>query len=427
MPLYSEEVQDIMGRIPRRILRLGLTVIFGIMLLLLCGSYFFKYPEVVSCPVKLTTLNPPQELYSRTTGMIERLEVKEHDFVRPGQLVALLRNTANYGDVRQLKKLLDRLGKFVVWDSLVMQEQLSPELQVGEMQSGYIQLYKAWIGFRHYCEQNYLPIKIELQRRQVDKQREDYRELVKQQELHRQNFELALKQFRRDSLFYHRYKDAVSTVEYEKQTQGYLQEKTAYMDFCTTVRNAGHEILKQENALIDLQIQYEQELDKYRQAFDEAYRLLVESYNQWKEKYVLESHTEGFVTLAGYWSEKQTVNSGEKIATIVPKDTIQIMGRAVIDMAGIGKVEKGQKVNIKLNSFPYMEYGMLRGTVNNISLVANNEKGYIAEILLTEGMQSSYKEQLKFIQDIESTAEIITKEERLLSKLINPLKSKMKK
>ena len=175
MPLYSEEVQDIMGRIPRRILRLGLTVIFGIMLLLLCGSYFFKYPEVVSCPVKLTTLNPPQELYSRTTGMIERLEVKEHDFVRPGQLVALLRNTANYGDVRQLKKLLDRLGKFVVWDSLVMQEQLSPELQVGEMQSGYIQLYKAWIGFRHYCEQNYLPIKIELQRRQVDKQREDYR------------------------------------------------------------------------------------------------------------------------------------------------------------------------------------------------------------------------------------------------------------
>ena len=359
--------------------------------------------------------------------MIERLEVKEHDFVRPGQLVALLRNTANYGDVRQLKKLLDRLGKFVVWDSLVMQEQLSPELQVGEMQSGYIQLYKAWIGFRHYCEQNYLPIKIELQRRQVDKQREDYRELVKQQELHRQNFELALKQFRRDSLFYHRYKDAVSTVEYEKQTQGYLQEKTAYMDFCTTVRNAGHEILKQENALIDLQIQYEQELDKYRQAFDEAYRLLVESYNQWKEKYVLESHTEGFVTLAGYWSEKQTVNSGEKIATIVPKDTIQIMGRAVIDMAGIGKVEKGQKVNIKLNSFPYMEYGMLRGTVNNISLVANNEKGYIAEILLTEGMQSSYKEQLKFIQDIEGTAEIITKEERLLSKLINPLKSKMKK
>lgn len=70
--------------------------------------------------------------------------------------------------------------------------------------------------------------------------------------------------------------------------------------------------------------------------------------------------------------------------------------------------------------------GYFGGVVNNISLVANNEKGYIAEIVLTEGMQSSYKEQLKFIQDIEGTAEIITKEERLLNKLINPLKSKLK-
>lgn len=426
MPLYSEEVQDIMGRIPGRILRSGLTVILGIILLLLCGSYFFKYPEIVSCPVRLTTLNPPQELYSRMTGMIERLEVKEHDFVRPGQLIAILRNTADYSDVLQLEKLLDRLGNFVVWDSLLRHEHLSPELQLGEMQKEYIQLYKTWWGFRHYCEQNYLPIKIELQRRQVRKQQEDYRELVKQQGLHRQYFELATKQFRRDSLFYQCYKDAVSTVEYEKQTQGYLQKKTTYMDFCTTVRNAGHEILKQKNILMDLQIQYGQELDKYCQAFDESYRLLVESYNQWKEKYVLESHMEGTVTLAGYWSEKQTVNSGDKIATIVPKDTIQIMGRAVIDMVGIGKVEKGQKVNIKLNSFPYMEYGVLRGTVNNISLVANNEKEYIAEIRLTEGMQSSYKEQLKFIQDIEGIAEIITKKERLLNKLINPFKSKIK-
>lgn len=426
MPLYSEEVQDIMGRIPGRVLRSGLTVILGIMLLLLCGCYFFKYPEVVSCPVKLTTLHPPQELYARMTGMIERLEVKEYDFVRPGQLIAVLKNTADYSDACRLEKLLGRLTGLVVWDSVVMQEQLSPELQVGEMQTGYIQLYKAWNGFRRYCEQNYLPIKIALQRRQVNKQKEDYRELVKQQELRRQDFELALKQFRRDSLFYHRYKDAVSAVDYEKQMQGYLQKRTAYMDFCSTVRNAGHEVLKQDNVLIDLQIQYEQELDKYRLALDEAYRLLVESYNQWKEKYILESHTEGTVTLAGYWSEKQVVNSGDRIATVVPKEAIQIIGRAVIDMTGIGKVEKGQKVNIKLNGFPYMEYGILRGVVNNISLVANNEKGYIAEIVLTEGMQSSYKEQLKFIQDIEGTAEIITKEERLLNKLINPLKSKLK-
>lgn len=425
MPLYSEEVQDIMGQIPGRILRIGLTIILGIMLLLLSGSYFFKYPKVVSCPVKLTTINPPQELRARTTGMIERFEVKEHEIVRQGQLIAVFRNTADYEDACRLEKLLKRLTDIVKWDSIIMQEELSSDLKVGEMQTGYVRLYKAWNNFRHYGEQKFLPIKIALQRRQVIKQQTEYRELLKQQELRQQDFELAEKQFQRDSLFFHRYKDAVSAVDYEKQTQVYLQKKSAYMDFCITVRNAGHEILRQDNMLVDLQIQYEQELDKYRQELDESHQLLAENYNQWKEKYILESHTEGTVTLAGYWSEKQVVNVGERVATIVPQNATQIIGRAIVNMEGIGKVEKGQDVNIKLNGFPYMEFGMLRGIVNNISLVPDKEKGYMAEIILTEGMQSSYKEQLRFIQDIEGTAEIITKEERLLSRLINPLRAKM--
>lgn len=48
MPLYSEEIQDIIGKIPGKILKVGLSVIFGIILFVITGSYFFRYPEIIS-------------------------------------------------------------------------------------------------------------------------------------------------------------------------------------------------------------------------------------------------------------------------------------------------------------------------------------------------------------------------------------------
>jgi HlyD family secretion protein len=69
-----------------------------------------------------------------------------------------------------------------------------------------------------------------------------------------------------------------------------------------------------------------------------------------------------------------------------------------------------------------MEFGMLKGAIRSISLVPASQ-GYVAEIELTGGMTSSYRENLKFIQQMDGTAEIVTKEMRLITRLINPLKA----
>ncbi|MBW6537168.1 MAG: hypothetical protein K0B11_19325, partial [Mariniphaga sp.] len=62
------------------------------------------------------------------------------------------------------------------------------------------------------------------------------------------------------------------------------------------------------------------------------------------------------------------------------------------------------------------------GHIRSVSLVPEQE-GYIAEISLEKGMLSSYSEQLKLVQEMDGTAEIITKEMRIIYRFINPLKS----
>ena len=43
--LRSEEVQEVMGQIPAWIVRWGITILFIVVLALLVGSYFFRYPD----------------------------------------------------------------------------------------------------------------------------------------------------------------------------------------------------------------------------------------------------------------------------------------------------------------------------------------------------------------------------------------------
>ena len=60
--LRSEEVQEVMNRVPSAILRYGSGVLLGIVLLLLGGSAWFSYPETVvtECVLTLGSDHLPQ-------------------------------------------------------------------------------------------------------------------------------------------------------------------------------------------------------------------------------------------------------------------------------------------------------------------------------------------------------------------------------
>lgn len=425
MPLYSEEIQDIMGIIPGRILKIGLSVIFGILSMLLLGSYFFKYPKIISCPVVLTTLNSPLDLQAKTSGKINFLTASEHDTVTSGQIIAVIENTADYPNVLDLKKEIDRLNEISSWDVEVKEKTQSDRLKLGEIQNAYIRFWKAWENFRYYLLQNYLPIKIELLKHQMEFDKKEQQELIRQEEVQKKKFLLTVNQYRRDSTLYVKYPDAVSEADFEAQTQTFLQNRSNYMSFCSSVRKAEYDFLKLHEYHIDLEMQYEKELNVFRTELDVSFGLLKEQYNLWEEKYAIRTTISGIITFTGYWNENQLISAGERLAAVIPLEKMEIIGRAFVDMNGIGRIEKGQAVLIKLNGFPYVEHGILKGSIRNVTLVPEKEKGYIAEIDLSHGMLSSYKKHLSFIHEMDGVADIITQDERLLIRLINPIKAQL--
>jgi multidrug resistance efflux pump len=110
--IRSEQVQEILGYIPHWIIRSGIGVILIVLLLLFIGSWFFKYPDIISSSISVTTENPPASLVAKTSGKIDLLFVKDKQLVKEGEILAIIENTANHKDVLELKVKLDLMKQF---------------------------------------------------------------------------------------------------------------------------------------------------------------------------------------------------------------------------------------------------------------------------------------------------------------------------
>jgi len=72
---------------------------------------------------------------------------------------------------------------------------------------------------------------------------------------------------------------------------------------------------------------------------------------------------------------------------------MRIIGKADIPSTGIGKVKSGQTVNIKLDNYPYMEFGMIKAKIKNISLVPITVCGLLLFVLtsITAKLHRNFK------------------------------------
>ena len=92
--LRSEEVQEVMGRIPPAILRYGIVVLLGIMAVVLAGSACFSYPDTVETEFTLTTQNPPAYIMAQSAGRIEQLYTANSQPVGKGDILGVIENVA---------------------------------------------------------------------------------------------------------------------------------------------------------------------------------------------------------------------------------------------------------------------------------------------------------------------------------------------
>lgn len=420
--IRSEEYQEVLGATPNWILRSGITIILLVIIILLIGSWFFKYPDVLNSRVVILTENPPVQLKAYASGKLTHIFYSENQDVQQDSVVAVIENTANLNDIFLISIMLDTLSDIRYFPENI-------DLKLGELQQTWSGLVRIISSYRNFIEIDYYEQKNKSLTSQINYYNKYYSGLLNQVKIMDKENSLALVQFERDKSLYN--DNVIAKIDFEKSEQTYLQQKRSYESSKTSLISTQMQINQLYQQILDNNIQKTNELNTYEIQIEDALQGFKSQLAKWKQSYLIISPIDGRVSFNKVWFENQSVSAGDLIVTIIPKNEMRIIGKADIPSTGVGKVKPGQTVNIKLDNYPYMEFGMLKAKVKNISLVPiTTEQGifYTAEIELNDSiLTTNYNKSIPFSQNMAGTAEIITDDLRLLERFLNPLRSIWKK
>ena len=418
--LRSEEFNEVLSAVPAWIVRWGITMIACVVLMLLVGSAVFKYPDVISSTVTLTGTTPVSAVVARTSGKLQELYVGNNQRVKANTLLAVIENPAGTNDILRLKELLRQAENSLDTIALVPSQQL----RLGSLQSLYSSFYLSMSEYRQFKELAYHLKKIELVKARIVKNEVYYRNMLKQKDLSEVQAKIAHQQYARDSLL--GVKGLVSKEAVEEAYSRYLQSSLSAENMERSLENLQIQLAQMNESLYDTEYQYLDQKNTLETQLRSLVNQLRAEIDALEINYALITPIDGEITLTQYWTNNQNVTAGNVVFNIVPTNQGEIVGKAMLPTERSGKVRKGQKVNIRFSNYPDKEFGIVKGIVENISLIpvldVQNAKSYMVDIELPNGLRTSYNKDLPFLPEMEGQADIITEDISLLERFLMPIR-----
>lgn len=414
--LRSEEVQEILTRMPHWMIRWGSMLVLLILILLFSASWIVKYPDIISTQILITTNIPPQKLISKSSGKIEIILVKDNVVVSKNTPLAVIENAANFNDVFLLKNIIDTVNI----DRNTFPFELLKYVQLGEVENAFAVFQKEYLA--NVLNTKLQPYKVEgkAQSYEAIQLRERLNLLVSQKEINQGELTLQKNDLERYETLYK--KGVIATQELEKQKLIYLQAQKNYKSLLSTISQLKSSLNDLDRNSKITQINESKETINLERNVIQALYQLRKSVKDWELNYVLRSSIDGRVAFLQIWTDNQNVNAGDNVFSIIPFDGNGFIGKAKASVQNSGKIKIGQEVNIRLANYPDREFGIIKGNVKAISLTPDKDGNLLMDISLPNGLQTSYKKQIVFHQEMIGTADIVTQDLRLLERLLYQFK-----
>ncbi len=420
--LRSEEVQELLSRPPKWLLRWGITVVLLVLAVVFAGSWIVHYPDLVRASFKLTSANTPKAVLTRTDGKLVRLFVQEGQSVQAGAVLAYLESTARHNDVLSLSQELakawtlasrgpSRPGNLEGLNRL----KLSNYNQLGELQNAYQTFEQGHIQLGAYLTHGfYSKKKAMLQQEIVDLQalaqnlREQHQIQARDITLAQEDYDIQ-QQLARDKV--------IAPLELKREESKNIARKLPYQQTASAlISNLTAQRAKQKE-ILELDKQVAEERDKFLQALN----TLQSAADAWKLKYVLTAPVTGRVIFSGTLQENQSVALNQEVFYVAPPTT-DYFGELHIPQQNAGKVRVGQDVLVKFAEYPYQEFGGVRGRITTIAEMSLNDSVFLAKVVMPTGLKTTYGKQLAYKTGMTASADIITDDSRLLEKLFYQLR-----
>lgn len=419
--LRSEAASEIISENPGFLIRYGTTIFLIVLLLIGLVAWFIRYPDIVSTTAKLTSINAPKPVITKTAGKLIQLSVKENETVAKGQVLGHMETIAEPAEVLLLSQSLDSISALLDQDNVAAINRFYGKRygHLGELQERYQTFNQAFRTFNDYVGSGFFLNKMNMlygDQKLLQKQNE---QLLQQKSLEEQDLALAQKTFDANEIL--KKEKVISDLEYRTEKSKLLNKESTIPQINSSLLNNEAQKTEKQKEIFELENTIKQQKEIFRQAVNS----MKTAVNEWKQNFLLIAPTEGRASFNSFLQENQQLNANQTVCYINPENS-SYYAEMKVPQSNFGKVKTGQKVLMKFAAYPYAEFGSVEGKVAFISQIAT-DSGYLAKIDLPNGLTTNYNKHIQFREGLVSNCEIITENMRLLERLYYNLYSQMKR
>ncbi|MEX2362064.1 MAG: HlyD family efflux transporter periplasmic adaptor subunit, partial [Balneolaceae bacterium] len=246
-----------------------------------------------------------------------------------------------------------------------------------------------------------------------------YEKLVEQKEIQEADLDLALQEYEMQKQLAEN--DYIAPIELARAESELSSRRLPLQQTeSSLINNQVSQAAKQKEMM-----ELEKQMAEQESVFLQALNGMKSAIEEWKRTSLITAPYDGKVVYAGILQENQSVSPGQEIFYIQPENT-EFFGEMSISQGSFGKVEEGQSVMIRFNSYPYHEFGTVYGEIEYLSDFPVRDSLFFARVNFPEGLTTNYGQRLTPRNGMTGQAEIITKDMRLLERVYNNMTKELR-
>ncbi len=418
---HGDEIEEIISKKIPSVVKWGTVYFLLILLFLAIICWFIQFPDIVNTKAKLTSINAPKEVITKTTGKLITLFAKEGEQTKQGTVLGYMESTASPKEVITISNNIDTSQTLINKNRIV---EIFPFLNtsyqnLGELQSSYQTFLQSFNTFHNYLSGGFYLQKVNMLNKDLAFLQKMYINLLEQKGLNTEDLNLSQKNFNANKSLNE--DKVIADVELRNESSKLISKKLSLPQIRSAIISNEAQQNEKQKEIAELQNTIAQQ----KNIFTQALNTFKSQIDDWKKKYLLIAPIDGKIAFATFLQENQQLQVNQIICFINPENT-QYYAEVYIPQTNFGKVKAGQEVLLKFPSYPFAEYGSVNGQIDFISNI-NTDSGYLAKVILPNGLNTSYKKQVQFRDGLIAKGEIITQNMRLLQRFFQSITKPLQK
>ena len=418
--VYSDEVEEVLSRPPRWLFLTGNTIIGLVVLFLLFLSWLVKYPDVLVTSAVISSEVAPVKVVSRSEGLLSELRVRDGDRVGQDSVLAVVTSEIDYGDLLKFESFIEGVDAYMFKGR--QKVQFPEDLQIGELTLDYAEMKSLFQNYISLSQSHPYYKEASKIRSQIRATAEMIDELENSKTQAHEQIDIAEKNLDRQRQLFE--EDIISAIDLENTEYAFINQQSKINNVNIRVKELYTNIESLNRQYESLSKTEKRSIAEVKSRINSVINKIKAQIDLWKSRHLITSPESGTCTYLSFLQRNQSVESRQELFIISPEtDAFTVRGKLPIVKSG--QVKVGQKVILKLLSFPFKEHGVLTARVSKISLIPDGE-GYMFFADLENGLVTNYDTELPYKPMLQASAEIVLEDLRLIERVFYEIKNLFK-